>query len=118
MPFTVIFPAIRLGDGLYTQGTVLSDDVFASVGQRDALAASGMIVALEEGPLVVSPEPVVAPSDDSEQVKQPAPYANKSDWVAYGISQGDDRAELEALTRDKLAERYRMPPAPPSLPTA
>jgi hypothetical protein len=58
----------------------------ASVGVPEALA--------DEAP---------APTDSPER---PARAERKSAWVDYGVAQGDERAELEALTKDELVERY------------
>jgi hypothetical protein len=32
--------------------------------------------------------------------------SSKAELVEYGVAQGDDRAELDALTRDQLLDRY------------
>ncbi|MCK2219701.1 hypothetical protein MF672_038785 [Actinomadura sp. ATCC 31491] len=36
--------------------------------------------------------------------------SSKGDLVEYGVAQGDDRGELDAMTRDQLLDRYVRKP--------
>lgn len=36
------------------------------------------------------------------EVRRPAPYASKPDWVDYAVAQGMDRDKAEALTKADL----------------
>lgn len=59
-------------------------------------------------------EPVeVAPVEDAEEevteeeeVRKPAPYASKADWVSYAVAQGHDSDDASTLTKAELQSRY------------
>jgi hypothetical protein len=41
-----------------------------------------------------------------DEVDRPAKSATKADWVEFAVTQGADRGEAEASTKDDLIERY------------
>ena len=83
---------------------------------RDAILPEGVPEnkirhLLESGMIAVVGGADPAPAkQDGEQVEQPATTVNarssKGDLIEHGVSQGGDRAELEALTREELLNRY------------
>lgn len=78
-------------------------------------------VDAEVEPIEVTAEPEAAPEaeetapvDDvageepaaDEEVKKPAPYASKADWVNYAVAQGHDSDDASSLTKSELQSRY------------
>lgn len=45
-----------------------------------------------------------APATDTGEAKKPPKVAAKAAWVEWGVSQGHDRAELEALEKQELVD--------------
>ncbi|MET8866530.1 hypothetical protein ABZW11_26630 [Nonomuraea sp. NPDC004580] len=67
------------------------------------LLDSNLIEPIEDGS---EPEPV-------EEESGPAGVnsrSSKGELVEYGVAQGGDRAELDAMTRDQLLDRYVRKP--------
>ncbi|NUW45548.1 hypothetical protein [Nonomuraea rhodomycinica] len=77
------------------------------------LLDSKLIKALDE-PKAAVPAPVKtsssetepAPAEGGEHLAKVNSRSSKGDLVEYGVAQGGDRAELDALTRDELLDRY------------
>ncbi|MER7131252.1 hypothetical protein [Streptosporangium saharense] len=55
---------------------------------------------------VADPAAPAAEEEGSEPVKTVTSRSSKQELIDYGVTCGDDRAELEALTRDQLLDRY------------
>ncbi|GAA3251653.1 hypothetical protein [Nonomuraea helvata] len=95
-----------------SQGTQLSTFYTGQVLPADVpeariqhLLSVGLIKELES---TEPAEAAAAPSGEPE----PAVTArsSKPDLVAYGVARGEDRAELEKLTRDQLIAKYVRQP--------
>jgi hypothetical protein len=91
-------------------GTLYRDAVFT--GDPDSekvrhLLASDMIEEIggDGQPVVTEPDDPAADSG-SQPPQVVTSRSNKADLVAYGVAQGDDRAELEALNREQLLDKY------------
>lgn len=54
--------------------------------------------------------------DDPVVPKRPADSAGKPKWVDYGVALGNDRDELEALTKQELIDRFAEPAEPEPAP--
>ena len=66
--------------------------------------ATGEGSSVEEGSAAL---PTRLPEEGEEvAVKQPAKSAGKGQWVEFAVSQGADREEAEAQTKDQLIEQY------------
>lgn len=65
---------------------------------------------LDSGMIAVVGGTELPSEPDNKQVERPAATVNarssKGDLVEHGVTQGGDRAELEALTREQLLDRY------------
>lgn len=51
-----------------------------------------------------------------EPVPQPAGNASRETWISYAISQGMDRGEATALSRDQIKARFAEPAFDPDAP--
>ncbi|MEU9888007.1 hypothetical protein [Sphaerisporangium sp. NPDC051011] len=73
----------------------------------DHLLSVRMIEEVESAPAETA-----SPDTAAQEPKAPEPAAkvnarsSKPDLVDYGVARGDDRAELEALTREQLLGKY------------
>ena len=76
-------------------GTVLH---FLDDEQREHFLRKGLVEEIKPGYPAEQPAPLDALLDKPKKV------APKEEWVNFGVSKGNDRAELESLTKDELVD--------------
>jgi hypothetical protein len=63
------------------------------------------VVADEDVPASELPE-APDPAAAADEVKRPADYATKPEWVAYAVSRGATEEDAQAATKNELVELY------------
>jgi hypothetical protein len=63
------------------------------------------VIFAREADLVDAPEGD-EPEADSPDVDVPGPTDVKADWIDFAVSQGMDRAEAEAKTKQELVDEF------------
>ncbi len=98
--FTVTAPLVVARDGAGRlhhayRGSFLP---YLNDTQREHFLRHGLVQEID------SPEdaPDVAPLD--VLATKPKRVSPKEEWVSFGVSKGNDRGELEALTKDELVD--------------
>jgi hypothetical protein len=102
---------LRIGGALRVVEVVYTPDEIAArsrqPGQGPAQASAGAGAAA-----VVAPQDSADPRGGAPVVLGPKPpaHATKRQWSEYAVEHGMSEAEVETLTRDQLAEKYRDEP--------